>query len=76
MSEVIVFGCDDLWNHIKSFLFDSCECWAKDYLLRLGPCEGKVSMVYVQKNECVYSKENIKQNIDLPNVYTHVTTIK
>ena len=60
MSEIIVFGCDDLWNHIKSFLFHSCECWAKDYSLRLGPCEGKVSMAYVQKHECVYSKQITK----------------
>tara|TARA_B100000035_G_C20886476_1_gene502931 strand:- start:116 stop:445 length:330 start_codon:yes stop_codon:yes gene_type:complete len=48
--EARVFGCDDLWNHIKSFLFVPRECWAKNSV-RLGMCKGNLFLAYVQKHE-------------------------
>ena len=48
--ESYVFSCQDLWNHIKSFLFVPCECWAKNSV-RLGMCNGDVFLAYIQKHE-------------------------
>lgn len=56
-AEVRVFDCDDLWRHIKTFLFSPRKCWA-GYAPRLGPCQGGLFIAYVLKHEYVCPDSN------------------
>ena len=57
-AQVQVFGCDDLWRHIKSFIFSPKKCWAETSY-KMGPCKGCLKIAYTSKHECVQARGDI-----------------
>lgn len=75
--EARVFGCDDLWRHIKTFIFSQNACWALASLHK-GPCVGDVFVSYAQKHTfCHFRQGALKRGVYTTRKYTcrkHATT--
>ena len=65
-----VFGCDDLWRHIKAFIFSPTICWAAAAGCT-DPCHGKPFISYVQKHRFRHFRQGaIKNGIYTTKTYT------
>lgn len=62
-----VFGCDDLWSHIKTFIFSPKKCWTVD----TTTCQGDVFISYIQKHTFVHFRQGAyKKGIYTTKKYT------
>ena len=65
-----VFGCDDLWGHIKSFIFSPKTCWAISGGCT-DPCKGDVFISYIQKHKFKHFRQGeYKNGIYTTRMYT------
>ena len=65
-----VFGCDDLWRHIKTFVFSPKVCWAAEAGCE-DPCKGDMLVSYAEKHVFHHYRQGaIKKGIFTTKVYT------
>jgi len=65
-----VFGCDDLWRHIKTFIFSPKVCWAT-VAGCTDPCQGDMFISYIQKHTFKHFRQGaVKKGIYTTKAYT------
>lgn len=68
--EELVFGCEDIWRHIKTFIFSEKKCWATKKACK-GPCQGRVYISYAEKHPFRHFRQgSIRNGMYTTRMYT------